>query len=115
LLLRALGHAARRVGVEFRTGYVRRIVTTNDTLQGIEMDGVHVAAGAVILAAGSWSGLVDGGLLPSWAVQPVRGQMVELESQTVLPRHIIYSGHGYVIPRRDGRIVCGSTMEEVGF
>jgi glycine oxidase len=41
--------------------------------------------------------------------------MVELETRPPLVRHGVFSSHGYVVPRRDGRVLAGSTMEEVGF
>ncbi len=45
----------------------------------------------------------------------VRGQVVSLDTRPPLLSRVIFSGHGYVVPRADGRILCGSTMEEVGF
>lgn len=77
-------------------------------------DGSHVDAGAVLLAAGAWSGLVEGlpHLLP---VRPVRGQMLSLEPETPLSAHVIESEEVYLVPRDDGRLLVGATVEEVGF
>ena len=68
-----------------------------------------------MLAAGSWSLLVEGNGLPAGAVRPVRGQIAVLDTRPPLLSRVVFSGHGYVVPRADGRILCGSTMEEVGF
>ena len=114
-LSRALALAAAQAGVEFRTGYVRRVVVENGRAKGVELDSELISARHVVLAAGSWSALVEGAALPPRAVRPVRGQMVELETRPVPFRHILFSGHGYVVPRRDGRVLAGSTMEQVGF
>jgi glycine oxidase len=48
-------------------------------------------------------------------IEPIRGQMVCLEAKPQLTRHIIYSTRGYIVPRRDGRLLAGSTTEPVGF
>ncbi|HJZ85819.1 MAG TPA: glycine oxidase ThiO [Polyangia bacterium] len=114
-LMRALQLAAAAAGVEFRTGYVKRVVQSGGRARGVELDSELMEAGAVVLAAGSWSGLVDGCALPARAVRPVRGQMVQLETRPPIARHVLLLGHGYVIVRRDGRVLCGSTMEQVGF
>jgi glycine oxidase len=45
----------------------------------------------------------------------VRGQVAILDTRPPLLSRVVFSGHGYVVPRADGRILCGSTMEEVGF
>jgi len=48
-------------------------------------------------------------------VQPAKGQMVALRCDTVQIRHILWLGHKYLVPRKDGRIVAGSTIERAGF
>jgi glycine oxidase len=48
-------------------------------------------------------------------IVPVRGQMVCLEAKPQVTRHVIYSPRGYIVPRRDGRLLAGSTSEPVGF
>src|SRR5437763_1015764 len=47
--------------------------------------------------------------------QPVRGQLLCFQAQPQIARHVIYSSHGYLIPRADGRLLAGSTAEKVGF
>jgi glycine oxidase len=81
-------------------------------------DGERLSAGAVVLAAGPWSGRVPG--LPDGAglpVRPVKGQILRLRDPAgpgLLERVIRYEG-GYVVPRGDGRYVLGGTVEEKGF
>jgi len=53
--------------------------------------------------------------LPAGAVRPVRGQIAVVETRPPLLTRVVFSGHGYAVPRADGRILLGSTMEEVGF
>ena len=73
-----------------------------------------VAAPHVVLAAGAWSGEVEGAGLPPGAVRPVRGQIVELDPRTPL-RRVIFSSIGYLVAKPRGRLLAGSTMEEAGF
>jgi len=114
-LARATYIAAARAGATFITGQVRRIVIEGGRATGVEHESGRIEAGAVVLAAGSWSLLVEGHGLPAGAVRPVRGQIAVMDTRPPLLARVVFSGHGYVVPRPDGRILCGSTMEEVGF
>ncbi|MDQ6988934.1 MAG: glycine oxidase ThiO, partial [Mariprofundaceae bacterium] len=72
-------------------------------------------ADAVLLAAGSWSAALAeqaGFTLP---VQPVKGQIVLLKSEVNTLQHIVKHDDVYLVPRRDGRILVGASMEHVGF
>lgn len=115
-LLRALVAAVARAGIVVRSGAtVSSLVREGDRCAGVSLDGKEmVRADAVLLAAGSWSSLVPGipDSLPR--VRPVRGQLVMLEQRPPALRTILTADHAYVVPRGDGRVVCGSTMEDVG-
>jgi glycine oxidase len=115
LLARALYVAAHRAGARFLTGQVGRIAISGGRASGVEHDRGRIEAGAVVLAAGSWSPLVEGSGLPPGAVRPVRGQIALLDARPPLLSRVVFSDKGYVVPRADGRVLCGSTMEEVGF
>ena len=76
------------------------------------------AADAVVLAAGAWSALLEG--LPDAArppVRPVKGQMLALRMDPEHPvlRHVLWAPKGYLVPRGDGRLIVGGTVEERGF
>lgn len=92
-------------GVRVERGHVR----------GVETSRGFVAAGAVVLAAGAWSSLVIPASTRRPAVEPVRGQMLCFEARPPLCTHVIYSPRGYLVPRRDGRLLAGSTTEHAGF
>ena len=115
LLGRALYIAAARAGVRFVNGQVRRVAVEGGRAAGVEHEAGRIEAEAVVLAAGSWSLQVEGHGLPAGAVRPVRGQMAVLDTRPPLLSRVIFSEKGYVVPRGDGRVLCGSTMEEVGF
>lgn len=73
------------------------------------------SADQYVVSTGAWSGklLKTSGMdLP---IEPVRGQMLVFKSQPGLLKHIVLCDGRYVIPRRDGRILVGSTLEHVGF
>jgi glycine oxidase len=77
-----------------------------------------IRADHVVLANGAWSGATE--WLPEHArplVRPVKGQVVELRSRGEEPaaRHILASERVYLVPRPDGRLVVGATVEEMGF
>ncbi|MDQ6994169.1 MAG: glycine oxidase ThiO [Mariprofundaceae bacterium] len=70
---------------------------------------------AVLLAGGSWTGELAKNMGFSLPVQPVKGQMLLLKGQPNLVRHIIKHDDAYFVPRKDGRILVGASMEFVGF
>ena len=115
-LLRALVVATARAGVVIRGGTtVSTLVTEGGRCVGVALDEREVArADAVVLAAGSWSSLVPGVPAELPKVRPVRGQLVQLEERPPRLGTILFEGHAYVVPRGDGRVICGSTMEDVG-
>jgi len=78
-------------------------------------DGRSVHADAVLLAAGSWSGGLAESMGIVLPVQPVKGQIVLLNSEPGRVRHIVKHDRAYFVPRDDGRILVGASMEMVGF
>jgi glycine oxidase len=69
----------------------------------------------VVIAAGSWSSLVEGIHLPAATVKPVRGQIVLLETRPPAVHGTVVTAGGYLVGRADGRVLCGSTMEHAGY
>src|SRR5204862_6538867 len=71
----------------------------------------------VVMAARGWSAFVGSPdvALPGILIEPVRGQMLCFKSATAQTRHVLYTARGYVVPRRDGRLLAGSTSDHVGF
>jgi glycine oxidase len=116
-VLRALmAVLARNPRVDVRSGTtVERLVVEHDRCVGVMLDVGELRADATVLAAGSWSSLVSGVPASLPAIRPVRGQIVLLDERPPRTRTIVFGAGGYVVPRGDGRVVCGSTMESVGF
>jgi glycine oxidase len=81
-------------------------------------DGTHADADIVVLAAGAWSRGI-GGLPPDRRppVRPVKGQMLSLRMDVAAPllNHVLWAPDAYLVPRHDGRLIIGGTVEEKGF
>jgi glycine oxidase len=116
-VLRALmAVLARNPRVDVRSGTtVERLVVEHDRCVGVTLDVGDLRADATVLAAGSWSSLVPGVPADLPVIRPVRGQIVLLDERPPRARTIVFGGGGYAVPRGDGRVLCGSTMEHVGF
>jgi glycine oxidase len=132
-LVRALAAAALGAGAQLRVASARRILVAasgasrllggfaaedarfdGDRASGVLLDDGALDADAIVLACGAWSSLVDG-LPPAPRVEPLRGQMLELTLPAPLFRHVVFGDGGYLVPRADGRVLCGSSEEAVGF
>lgn len=94
-------------------------VTAIETVQGkVSGIGTHeglVTAESVVVCGGAWSGSLLKQLGYELAIKPVRGQMLLYRAEPGLLSQIVLSEGYYLIPRRDGRILVGSTLEDVGF
>jgi glycine oxidase len=116
----ALRVAAERAGVkihEYRP--VKEISIHGGRADGLVLeDGTRVAADLVVLAAGAWSRGITG-LPPDRRppVRPVKGQMLALLMDPAAPllNHVLWAPGAYLVPRRDGRLIVGATVEERGF
>ena len=116
LLCEALSLDLQGQGVTIREHTeVTAIIEQAGVVQGVSTAQGDFSADQVVIAGGAWSAplLQAAGLeLP---VTPVRGQMIQFTAPPGLLTHIVlYQGH-YLIPRRDGLILCGSTLEQTGF
>jgi glycine oxidase len=75
------------------------------------------SADVTILATGAWTSFIEiGGAGPiSVDIKPIRGQMIAFKSDRKLLTKVIYANGCYLVPRADGRILVGATVEDVGF
>lgn len=103
-------------GVPFRLGRaVLGILHEGGAVTGVRLAGGEaVRAGAVLLSAGAWSGALEG-LPRPLPVEPQRGQMLALGAPAGVFRHNIFSRSAYLVPRLDGSLFVGATVERVGF
>jgi glycine oxidase len=119
-LVAALKLACARAGADLQEHRpVRRILVGNGRAVGVELaDGTEHRADVVVLAAGAWSRTIEG-LPPPLRppVRPVKGQMIALQMDPAAPlvSHVVRAPNVYLVPRLDGRLVLGATVEEKGF
>jgi glycine oxidase len=119
LLGSALAQAARRAGVVLHEHCpVREVELSGGRARGVVTDQGSDPADIVVLAAGAWSREIAGipaSYLPP--VRPIKGQMLALSMDPAAPlvRHVIWLPRGYLVPRLDGRLIVGATVEERGF
>jgi glycine oxidase len=115
----ALLIACERAGVRRRPRRAARVRVDGDRVTGVVLHGGQsLEAGTVVLAAGCWSGTLAGlppGLMPP--VRPVKGQLLHLRGpgDSPLCKRNVRGLEVYVVPRGDGRVVVGATVEEHGF
>lgn len=119
LMAAAAEALAARPGVRVETGTaVRAIVSAGGRVAGVAIgrgaEGRTAQAELVVLAAGAWSAGIAG-LPRPLAVRPVKGQMAALRPGTMPIRHVVGGRGAYCVPRDDGRIVVGATVEDAGF
>ncbi|OOG23985.1 glycine oxidase ThiO [Thioalkalivibrio denitrificans] len=115
-LVRALRDSLVRRGIAIREhSPVEALCVDRRGITGVRTPKGEIHARRVLIAGGAWSaGLMpEGG--PALPVVPVRGQMILFRAPPGLMQRIVLSGGRYLIPRRDGRILMGSTLEYVGF
>lgn len=126
----------RKVATALRTAYlaaggvlrehlaVDEVLISDGRVTGVRAGEEHIAADAIVLAAGAWSRNLAG--LPDVArppVRPLKGQMlsVAMDPRNPLLEHVIWGpGNGvvpgiYLAPKGDGRLIIGATVEEMGF
>lgn len=103
-------------GVEIRAGQpVREVVRTAGRVDHLTTDLGTIHADRYVAAAGAWTAglLAQVGVRPP--IVPLRGQIVLLNQLPCPFRHVLNIGPRYLVPRGDGRVLCGSTEEVAGF
>jgi len=94
---------------------VTSIRVQQGVVQGVDTPQGSYGAERVVVAGGAWSAGLLAGLDVDLPVSPVRGQMIQFETPPGLLRHIVLRDGYYLIPRRDGLVLAGSTLEHCGF
>lgn len=94
------------------------VVILEDQVQGVRLADEMVVAEVVVLASGAWSRNIGG--LPDAVrppVRPIKGQMlaVQMPPESPLIQHVVWGQDVYLVPRGDGRLLIGATVEEQGF
>jgi glycine oxidase len=114
-LTQAVLEAARRSGAEILPGVeVSAVRREGERCTGLVAGGQEVGAKWTVIAAGCFSGGIAG-VGNCTALKPAKGQMVSLRAEGVKIERVLWSDKIYLVPRNDGRILAGATVEYVGF
>ncbi|MEJ7848672.1 MAG: glycine oxidase ThiO [Pyrinomonadaceae bacterium] len=116
-LLVALRKYSEINNIEVREGVeILEILTYGENVIGAASNDEKFPADTTILTTGAWTSLIKlGGTLVPVKIKPVRGQMISFHPPEKMFNRVIYSPRGYIVPRADGRILAGATVEDVGF
>ena len=92
-------------------------IENSKSLIAVSEDGQTFEADKVLVCAGAWTRQlrINGNAVAEFETKPIRGQMISFRTAKQLLKHVIYSHRGYLVPRKNGLILVGSTTEEVGF
>jgi glycine oxidase len=117
ILLTALRKYARINGIRIiEDTEVRELISDGTRIIGAKTSAGDIHAGVTVIATGAWTSLIKiDGVAVSDSVRPIRGQMISVDTGSRRIRRVIYSPRGYVVPRADGRVLVGATVEDVGF
>ena len=115
LLTAAVFEAAKRSGAEICPGScVKTIWREGAHCRGLLLEKEKVEAQWTVIAAGCFSGTIEG--VSAYApVKPAKGQMIALRADNLNIERVLWSERVYLVPRDDGRILAGATVEYVGF
>ena len=116
VMMRALVKDCLRLGVElYPNARVTRTLNVASSYHVMLEDGRKFASEFMVIAAGAWSS----NLLKQFGLEhqiiPIKGQMIAIRARPGVLRHIILHEGRYLIPRRDGVVLVGSTVEQTGF
>jgi glycine oxidase len=116
LLCRALSRSIQMQGIKLHEHTeVTGLRMQSSSIQGVQTNRGDFTATNVVIASGAWSSRVMQSAGLALEVEPVRGQMIMFETIPGLLRHIIMHGKHYLIPRQNGLLLAGSTLEYTGY
>lgn len=111
----AVLEAARQKGVQIFAGNgAKALLRSGDQCRGLVLEKGQAEGKLTIVAAGCFSARIAG-VEPYAPVFPAKGQMIALRCESVEIQRILWLEHKYLVPRSDGRIIAGSTIERTGF
>lgn len=124
LLVQALLASATSAGVRVRTAsQAAAVIVRHGGVHAVQLQsGEQIEAGHVVIAAGAWSAQIKGLPRPV-PVRPIKGQMFAVDARSHAPdrpahvavQRVVFGSECYIIPRDDGRLLVGATVEDTGF
>jgi glycine oxidase len=116
LLTRAFAAAAEHRGARILPGVAAHgLLSAGERICGVRTSEGDLAADAVVLCTGAWAGASAAWTGAALPVEPIKGQMLAIESPVPAPRSILWGEGAYLVPRPDGSLRVGATVERAGF
>ena len=95
---------------------IDELILERGSVRGADGKSVKLLADNIVLATGAWTSFINIGSDPfPIAVKPVKGQMLCFRAEPGMLRKVVFGPNGYLVPRIDGRILAGATVEDAGF
>lgn len=115
-LVHALQRSCELRGVNFfEETAVDRLAIDKGKVVGAFSGELAFSADKVVLAAGAWGTEINAGFDLPFTIRPMRGQILQFRTAKKLFTHVIVGPRGYIVPRSDGRVLSGATMDDAGF
>ena len=115
-LLHALHKYCELYGIEIRENTeIKKLLAEKNCIIGAETATEKFHAEKVVLATGAWTSFIKADNFALPRVLPIRGQMIAFYTAKRIFSRVIYSPRGYIVPRADGRVLAGATVEDAGF
>ena len=119
-MVTALAKGAAKLGAEFRMGnpvthFVQDSENGGDRVIGVIVNGETLYADTFVIAAGCWAGALTAQLDVPMQIGPAKGQIVLVEAMPPPFQHVVDGLGVYIVPRADGKILLGATVEYVGY
>lgn len=115
-LVEALQRSCEVRGVKFvENTRIDKLTVENGKVTGAFAGDSKFSADKVVLAAGAWGTAIDAGVELPFVIKPMRGQILQFRTAKRLFEHVIVGPRGYIVPRSDGRVLAGATMDDAGF
>lgn len=115
-LVEALRRSCEIRGVNFfENTAIEKLAVENGRITGAFAGNTIFSADKVVLAAGAWGTSIDAEVELPFVIKPMRGQILQFRTAKRLFEHVIVGPRGYIVPRSDGRVLAGATMDDAGF
>lgn len=112
----ALAEGARAGGAEILE-HVEAIdfILGEERLRGVNAGGKTILADTIVVCAGAWSGRLLNMIGHRLPMEPVRGQIIRARFERPPLTHLVWGPQGYFVPRLNGELLIGTTVEHAGF
>lgn len=115
-LVKSVRGSLRHLGIKYlENTALEHLLIADKKVLGVKAGGQSYLSKSVLIAGGAWTAEILKATKQPPEIEPVKGQMILFKGEPGVLKRIILAENRYLIPRKDGRILCGSTIEHNGF